>query len=438
MIVEGQVHGGLADGIGMALMQVIAFDEDGNCLGASFMDYLLPTSMECPSWELGETVTPSPHHPIGAKGVGESATVGSPPAVVNAVIDALAPYGVRHADMPLTPANVWRAIQGRPLRTDLAITVTPVPTCCAGRTGCAPSARRSSSPRSSGRSGRPARRPATARIVLPDGTIEGFVGGDLRRVDRAASQGLRLLETGESTLLRITPDGRVPRRPSRPEGLVVGRQPVPVRRHAGDLPGGGAAADAGPRLRRRADRPRAGERRRGGRLRRSRPPPTRRRRSPPDARARRGRLARPRRGAGARRRAARRRAVRRAGGQPAAGRRGASPSWTSRTSCGRGCTPRPGWTSAPAPPARSRCRSCAEVIAGAAARQPTPPAQLPDARAPSAAGGRHGGDRPGLRHDRRRSPDAACSWSTTAATWYFCGARLPQGLRRRPGTVRRS
>ncbi len=121
-IVEGQVHGGLADGIGMALMEVIAFDEDGNCLGASFMDYLLPTSMECPSWELGETVTPSPHHPIGAKGVGESATVGSPAAVVNAVIDALAPFGVRHADMPLTPANVWRTIQGRPLRTDLAIT----------------------------------------------------------------------------------------------------------------------------------------------------------------------------------------------------------------------------------------------------------------------------------------------------------------------------
>ncbi|WP_255272763.1 molybdopterin cofactor-binding domain-containing protein [Actinomadura madurae] len=121
MIVEGQVHGGLADGVGMALMQVMAFDEDGNHLGASFMDYLLPTSMECPSWELGETVTPSPHHPLGAKGVGESATVGSPAAIVNAVVDALAPYGVRHADMPLTPANVWRVIQGRPFRTDLAI-----------------------------------------------------------------------------------------------------------------------------------------------------------------------------------------------------------------------------------------------------------------------------------------------------------------------------
>jgi aerobic carbon-monoxide dehydrogenase large subunit len=122
MIVEGQIHGGLADGVGMALMQAIAFDEDGNCLGGSFMDYLLPTALECPSWELGETVTPSPHHPLGCKGVGESATVGSPAAVVNAVMDALKPFGVRHADMPLTPAQVWLAMQGRPVRTDLAIT----------------------------------------------------------------------------------------------------------------------------------------------------------------------------------------------------------------------------------------------------------------------------------------------------------------------------
>jgi carbon-monoxide dehydrogenase large subunit len=120
-IVEGQVQRGLADGIGIALMQAIVFDESGNCLGGSFMDYLLPTSMECPSPELGQTVTPSPHHPIGAKGIGESATVGSPAAVVNAVVDALAPFGVTHADMPLTPAAVWRAIQGRPIRPDLAL-----------------------------------------------------------------------------------------------------------------------------------------------------------------------------------------------------------------------------------------------------------------------------------------------------------------------------
>ncbi len=118
MIVEGQIHGGLADGVGMALMQVMAFDEDGNHLGGSLMDYLLPTALECPSWELGQTVTPSPHHPQGLKGVGESATVGSPAAVVNAVLDALQ---IRHADMPLTPAAVWRAMQGRPMRPDLAI-----------------------------------------------------------------------------------------------------------------------------------------------------------------------------------------------------------------------------------------------------------------------------------------------------------------------------
>jgi carbon-monoxide dehydrogenase large subunit len=113
MIIEGQVHGGLTDGVGMALMEMISFDEDGNCLGASLMDYLIPTALEVPDWETGFTVTPSPHHPIGAKGVGESATVGSPPAIVNAVVDALKPFGVRHADMPLTPSRVWDAMQGR-------------------------------------------------------------------------------------------------------------------------------------------------------------------------------------------------------------------------------------------------------------------------------------------------------------------------------------
>jgi len=123
MIVEGQVHGGLVDGIGMALMEVIAFDgETGMCLGGSYMDYLLPTPMEVPMFELGETITPSPHHPLGCKGIGESATVGSPAAIVNAVMDALKPYGVRHADMPLTPAQVWMTMQGKPLRTDLAFT----------------------------------------------------------------------------------------------------------------------------------------------------------------------------------------------------------------------------------------------------------------------------------------------------------------------------
>jgi carbon-monoxide dehydrogenase large subunit len=111
MIIEGQVHRGLTDGVGMALMEIIDFDEQGNCLGGSFMDYLLPTALECPTWETDYTVTPSPHHPIGAKGVGESATVGSPPCIVNAVVDALKPFGVRHIDMPMTPSRVWEAIQ---------------------------------------------------------------------------------------------------------------------------------------------------------------------------------------------------------------------------------------------------------------------------------------------------------------------------------------
>ncbi len=110
MIIEGQVHRGLTDGVGIALMESIAFDEDGNCLGGSLMDYLIPTAVEVPDWETDHTVTPSPHHPLGAKGIGESATVGSPPAIVNAVLDALKPYRVRHIEIPCTPSRVWHAM----------------------------------------------------------------------------------------------------------------------------------------------------------------------------------------------------------------------------------------------------------------------------------------------------------------------------------------
>jgi carbon-monoxide dehydrogenase large subunit len=113
MIVEGQIHGGLTDGVGIALMETIAFDEQGNCLNGSLMDYLIPTALEVPDWETDYTVTPSPHHPIGAKGIGESATVGSPPTIVNAICDALEPYGVRHIDMPCTPSRVWDAMHGQ-------------------------------------------------------------------------------------------------------------------------------------------------------------------------------------------------------------------------------------------------------------------------------------------------------------------------------------
>ncbi len=111
MIVEGQIHGGLAEGFAMSNMQWITFDDAGNCIGSNFSDYLIPTAWETPHFELGETVTPSPHHPIGAKGVGESATVGSPAAFVNAVIDALPHLGVRNIDMPVLPDRVWQAMQ---------------------------------------------------------------------------------------------------------------------------------------------------------------------------------------------------------------------------------------------------------------------------------------------------------------------------------------
>ena len=95
-------------------MQEIQYDSDGNNLNTNFTDYLLPTSLETPVWETAKTTTPSPHHPIGAKGVGESPNVGSPAAFVNAVIDALSPLGVRHIDMPITRDKVWRAMQASP------------------------------------------------------------------------------------------------------------------------------------------------------------------------------------------------------------------------------------------------------------------------------------------------------------------------------------
>jgi carbon-monoxide dehydrogenase large subunit len=110
MVVEGQIHGGLAMGFAPALMEEISYDEHGNIHGATFMDYLVPTAMETPNWELGETVTPSPHHPQGLKGVGESATVGAPAAIVNAVVDALWHLGVRNIDIPITPQKVWEAL----------------------------------------------------------------------------------------------------------------------------------------------------------------------------------------------------------------------------------------------------------------------------------------------------------------------------------------
>jgi aerobic carbon-monoxide dehydrogenase large subunit len=111
MIVEGQIHGGLTEGLAIAFMQLIDYDESGNVQGGTFMDYLLPTAVETPNWETGKTITPSPHHPFGAKGIGESPNVGSPAAFVNAVVDALSHLGVKHIDMPLTPAKIWQVMK---------------------------------------------------------------------------------------------------------------------------------------------------------------------------------------------------------------------------------------------------------------------------------------------------------------------------------------
>ena len=111
MIVEGQIEGGLTMGLAPAMFEEIVYDENGQNLTGTFADYLLPTAVESPKWELGKTVTPSPHHPIGAKGVGESPTIGAPPAIANAIVDALWHLGVRHIDIPITPQKVWRLLR---------------------------------------------------------------------------------------------------------------------------------------------------------------------------------------------------------------------------------------------------------------------------------------------------------------------------------------
>ncbi|MCD9624707.1 xanthine dehydrogenase family protein molybdopterin-binding subunit [Rhabdothermincola salaria] len=111
LIVDGQVHGGLAQGIAQALFEEVRYDPDGNPVTATLIDYAVPSAAELPSFERVPMETPSPMNPLGAKGIGESGTIGSTPAVQNAVIDALAHLGVRHIDMPLTPERVWRALQ---------------------------------------------------------------------------------------------------------------------------------------------------------------------------------------------------------------------------------------------------------------------------------------------------------------------------------------
>lgn len=112
VIVDGQVHGGVAQGIGQALFEEVVYDAAGNLQSGNLMTYLIPTAPSLPSFDVAHTETPSPHNPLGAKGIGESGTIGSTPAVQNAVVDAVAHLGVEHIDMPLTPHRVWSAIRG--------------------------------------------------------------------------------------------------------------------------------------------------------------------------------------------------------------------------------------------------------------------------------------------------------------------------------------
>ena len=112
LIVEGQIHGGLAQGIGQALIEEVTYGEDGQLLTGSFMDYAMPRATDFPRFELDNTVTPTPVNPLGAKGVGEAGTLGSTPCIVAAAVDALSEFGVKHLDIMLRPEKLWRIIQG--------------------------------------------------------------------------------------------------------------------------------------------------------------------------------------------------------------------------------------------------------------------------------------------------------------------------------------
>jgi len=112
MIVEGQVHGGIGQGIGQALLEHAIYDSDGQMLNGSYMDYAMPRASDLPNYTVDQSCqTPCTHNPLGVKGCGEAGAIGSPPSVVNAVVDALSGLGVTHIDMPLTPNRVWSAIQ---------------------------------------------------------------------------------------------------------------------------------------------------------------------------------------------------------------------------------------------------------------------------------------------------------------------------------------
>ncbi len=113
LLVDGQLHGGVAQGLGPALMEGVIYDEDGQLMNGTFMDYPIPKAQHMPWIESDRTETPAPGNPLGVKGVGEAGTIGSLPAFVNGVVDALSPLGVEHIDIPMTPQKVWNLIQER-------------------------------------------------------------------------------------------------------------------------------------------------------------------------------------------------------------------------------------------------------------------------------------------------------------------------------------
>jgi carbon-monoxide dehydrogenase large subunit len=112
LLVAGQQHGGVAQGVAQALFEWVQYDDDANPVSATLMDYLIPSAAELPSFEVSNTETASPRNPLGAKGIGESGTIGSTPAVHNAVVDAVSHLGITHIDMPCGPQRVWQALQG--------------------------------------------------------------------------------------------------------------------------------------------------------------------------------------------------------------------------------------------------------------------------------------------------------------------------------------
>jgi len=111
LLVDGQIHGGIAQGLGQALMEEAVYDESGQLITGTLMDYAIPRANDLPWFDLDRTVTPSPVNPLGVKGVGEAGTIGSTPALVNAVVDALQPFAVKHIDMPLRPEKIWKLMQ---------------------------------------------------------------------------------------------------------------------------------------------------------------------------------------------------------------------------------------------------------------------------------------------------------------------------------------